>query len=123
MIIDANVFLRYILDDSEKQSQIAADIIDNNEIHLPNEVLAEIVYVLEKVYKVQRKTIKKIFFDFLDKYKITVSNPELIKQTLNKYSTTKLDFIDCVLFGYSKVENEKIITFDKDLIKELEKNK
>ncbi|TAL67147.1 MAG: type II toxin-antitoxin system VapC family toxin [Bacteroidetes bacterium] len=122
MIIDANVFLRYILDDSVKQSPIAANIIDNNEIHLPNEVLAEIVYVLEKVYKVPRKTIKKIFFDFLDKYKIIVPNPELIKQTLNKYSTTKLDFIDCILFGYSIVEKEKIITFDKELLKELEKN-
>lgn len=121
MIIDANVFLRYILDDSEKLSPIASRIIESKEIELPTEVLAEIIYVLEKVYKVPRKTITKIFKMFLDKYNVSVNNPELIKQSLNKYSTSKLDLIDCILYAYKKVENREIMTFDKELSKELDK--
>jgi predicted nucleic-acid-binding protein len=48
-IVDANFVLRYLLQDNEKLSNKAKDIIENNEIFIPTEVVAEIVYVLEKV--------------------------------------------------------------------------
>ncbi len=51
-IVDANIILRYLLDDHEMLSEEAAAIIENNKVLLPNEVIAEIVYVLEKVYEV-----------------------------------------------------------------------
>ncbi|QSQ10284.1 hypothetical protein H0A61_02685 [Koleobacter methoxysyntrophicus] len=48
-IVDANIVLRYLLDDAEELSEKAAEILENNEVFLPNEVIAEVVYVLEKV--------------------------------------------------------------------------
>jgi len=56
IIVDANIVLRYLLNDTENLSEKAADILENNNVFLLNEVIAEIVYVLEKVYKV--KTMK-----------------------------------------------------------------
>ena len=50
-IVDANIVLRYLLNDSDDLSGQAAEILENNMIFLPNEVIAEIVYVLEKVYQ------------------------------------------------------------------------
>ena len=52
-IVDANIILRYLLNDTEELAIKATDILENNKVLVPNEVIAEIVYVLEKVYKVK----------------------------------------------------------------------
>lgn len=51
-IVDANIILRYLLNDIDDLADKAANIVENNLVFSPNEVIAEIVYVLEKVYKV-----------------------------------------------------------------------
>lgn len=54
-IIDANIILRYLLKDNLELHQKSIDIIENQQLFLPNEIIAEIVYVLEKVYKYFQK--------------------------------------------------------------------
>jgi hypothetical protein len=51
-IIDANIVLRYLLNDHETLSKKSAKILENKSVHFPFEVCAEVVYVLEKVYNV-----------------------------------------------------------------------
>ncbi|MBF0101846.1 MAG: twitching motility protein PilT [Desulfobacterales bacterium] len=51
-IVDANVVLRYILNDHPKLSPIAAEVLENHRAILVTEVMCEIVYVLQKVYNV-----------------------------------------------------------------------
>ncbi len=53
-VVDANIILRYLLNDHEELSDTATTIIENNEVLIPNEIIAEVVYVLEKVYKVKK---------------------------------------------------------------------
>ncbi len=119
MIIDTNVFLRYVLNDNESLSKQSADIIENNEIFLPTEIIAEIVYVLEKVYKVPRKKTAALLTNFIDNYNPTVQNPITIKFALSTYSSSKLDFIDCMIHSYHHIESHEVVTFDKALNKKL----
>ena len=53
-LIDANVILRYLLEDHPQLSPEAKKVIESGTYTLP-EVLAEVVYVLKGVYKVERK--------------------------------------------------------------------
>ncbi len=53
-IADANIVLRYLLNDKEGLVEKATDILEKKEVFIPNEVIAEVVYVLEKVYNVRR---------------------------------------------------------------------
>lgn len=55
-LIDANVLLRHLLRDNEEQSEQARIIIAGG-AYTTVEVLAEVVYVLEKVYHVPREKI------------------------------------------------------------------
>ena len=41
IVIDTNIILRYLLNDNEELSKQAIDIIDNNTILIPNEVIVE----------------------------------------------------------------------------------
>ena len=44
---DANIVLRYLLEDDQALSAKAAPLIEHQNIHVPFEVLAEIVYVMQ----------------------------------------------------------------------------
>jgi predicted nucleic acid-binding protein len=49
VICDANLILRYILEDIPDSSVKAAEIMERENVFVPFEVLAEVVYVLLKV--------------------------------------------------------------------------
>lgn len=56
-IVDANLILRYLLQDAPQFIDQANEKMERCSIFIPNEVIAEVVYVLEKVYKVERQEI------------------------------------------------------------------
>ena len=121
-IIDANVVLRYLLKDELKLFSKASEFIENNDFIIPNEVLAEIVYVLEKVYKVPRIEIRNVIQEFINSRKDIITDKELIMESLNAYEKYNLDFVDSILFSYKKVRKHEVITLDKKLNKILNKN-
>ena len=48
-IVDANVVLRYLLKDNDDLYEKAKNILEQQDVFVPYEVMAEIIYVLEKV--------------------------------------------------------------------------
>ena len=50
LYIDANVILRYVLDDHAELSPKAKRLIDENIVETPVEVLCEVVFVLSRTY-------------------------------------------------------------------------
>jgi predicted nucleic-acid-binding protein len=116
-IVDTNIILRFLLDDNQAMSSRAADIIIHNEIFLLEEVLAEVVYVLEKVYKLSKIDLVNIIQEFISYTNIIVDNKDVIDLALNTYKQNNLDFVDCILYSYSKCRNATIYTFDRKLEK------
>lgn len=114
-IVDANIILRYLLNDTEDLVEKATVILENNEVFVPNEIIAEIVYVLEKVYKVERQEIFMSLKELFEYDNIKVSDIELVLAALALYSERKLDFVDTLLYAYNKIGNHQIYTFDKKL--------
>lgn len=115
-LIDANVVLRYLLCDHPQMSEKAKNIIKDGAFTLP-EVLAEVVYVLKGVYKVERTEIAATLMEFLDE--IIVDNQETMCEALSLFSETSLDFVDCILIARHKVLGDNVISFDKKLNKML----
>ena len=48
-IADANIVLRYVLNDHTELSMRAAEILEYHDVVVPVEVICEVVYVLQKV--------------------------------------------------------------------------
>ncbi|MEQ8169314.1 MAG: PIN domain-containing protein [Candidatus Eremiobacterota bacterium] len=120
-IVDANIILRYLLDDIEELANKAAHILENNELFIPNEIISEVVYVMEKVYKINRKDIQKSLIEFLNYENINTQDRELLKEALEIYSNRQLDFVDTLLLSYNKIKKYTVFTFDKKLEKLLNK--
>jgi len=115
-LIDANVILRYLLGDHQQMSEDARQIIEDGSFTLP-EVLAEVVYVLTGVYKIERSEVGKTLIEFLDEAEI--QNQEAICEALSLFSETSFDFVDCILIARHKVLGDEIASFDKKLNKML----
>ena len=98
-------------------SQEAKKIIEAGAFTLI-EILAEVVYVLKGVYKVERTEIAKTLIEFLDE--ISIENQETVCEALKLFSQERsLDFVDCVLIARHRILGDEVVSFDKKLNKML----
>lgn len=115
-ILDANVILRYLLNDEDFFSE-SEELIESKNCGTYLEIISEVVYVLQSVYKVPRDDIKISLIELSKD--ITIDKYDVLKIALDAYvEKPKLDFVDCLLYGYSRL-GRKVYTFDKKLIKKM----
>ena len=119
-MLDTNIVLRYLLNDNEKMADEAEKTIKTGDAQIAIEVLAEVVYVLKGVYKIEREAITFSLLDFLSEVQITES--QVARLGLETYAKYNLDFVDCILYAYNRIKGYKIKTFDKKLIRLLERD-
>jgi predicted nucleic-acid-binding protein len=120
-LVDANVVLRYLLDDHEELSPKAADILERHSVTLPVEVGCEVVYVLQKVYAVERKEIQQQLGDLLNEGLVSMDKPDVFLKALECYGDSTLDFVDTLLWAYQLLEGQEVFTFDSKLQKHIQR--
>ena len=76
-------------------------------------MIAEVVFVLQKVYKVSKQEISQVLIDFIGFKNIINDEKTILVEALKIYSEKNLDFIDAILCAKSKQFTVK--TFDKKL--------
>jgi len=118
-LIDANILLRYLLNDNMQQKVLADEAIQNGSC-TTIEVIAEVVHVLLRVYKVSRSEISMAIHHIL--LDVKVENLKSLRYAMGLFNQTSLDFVDCLLVAYHKVLGVDILSFDKKLNSALEKN-
>ena len=118
-LVDANIILRYLMNDHPVMSPQAREIILAGAETTP-EVLAEAVYVLRGVYHVDRPSIAVALESFIQE--VTLSHKAAITYACKLYGQRSLDFVDCLLAGYHHIDGAEISTFDEKLGKVLLKN-
>ena len=115
-IADANIILRYLLKDDKNQFTQSRLILEKNDIFIPFEITAEIVYVLEKVYNISREEISNTLSKLFNYNNLSFINKKLVLKALEFYSNYNLDYADSLLCVYKAIEHHEIFTFDKKLL-------
>lgn len=121
IIADANIVLRYVLDDHAELSPKAANILEHQSVTLLIEAACEVVYVLQKVYKVDRQQIHQHLRDLVNQQLIFVEQADVFLKALECYCTTTFDFVDTLLWAYHVVEHHEVLTFDEKLQKHMKR--
>ena len=119
VILDTNSILRFVLKDNVEMSDIVKKTINEQPCFIPIEIVAELVYVLTKVYKIDRVLVANTLKDFFELSNVNLLKYEVVNFALNLFANTKLDFVDSLLIAYSKIENYEVLTFDKEVKKYL----
>ncbi|MTW87904.1 PIN domain-containing protein [Virgibacillus dakarensis] len=107
--------MRYLLNDAEDMREKAAEILVNSDIYVPNEVIAEIGYMLEKVYKVENSELSSSLSELFGYDNLIVDDIKIVSEALRLYVERRLDFVDTLLYAYHKIGNHEVFTFDKKL--------
>ena len=116
-ILDANMILRYIIDDNHEMADEVQNIIQNYPVLLLPEVIAEVVFVMNSFYKKQHSEIAEGIFIFMEECDMRTNCGNVLIRGLRFYQETSLDFVDCLLCAYHTEENYEICTSDKKLKK------
>jgi predicted nucleic-acid-binding protein len=119
-IIDANWILRYLLRDDETLFAKASGVLEKaktgeEKILILESVLAECIYVLLKIYRVDRISIAEKMRDLFS-YKGVV-NPDRkdLIEAVHLFGRTNFSIVDCLLLSKSINHGWPLLTFDKDL--------
>lgn len=113
MFADANILIRYIINDDEIMAAKADEAVNSGLLFVLPEVFAEVVYMLTKVYGIERSDVADSMIELLDF--VSTTSTEIMKTAFQNYRETNLDFVDCILAAYAIFDNQQILSFDKKL--------
>lgn len=116
-LIDANVILRYLLNDSPEMSQKARVLVASGSVYTKPEIIAEVIYVLKGVYGIDKDGTREFIHSVLDD--ISCAEEECVRMAMDIYASISLDFVDCLLIAYHRINKENVFSFDKKLNKHL----
>lgn len=113
---DANTMIRCIIGDDEQKIKELQEIRATQKIIYSMEVIAEVVYVLTKVYNVSRVDASDAIQRFLKAKNIVCSNSEIAIKSLQLFAENHLDFVDNVLLAYHQLRGITIYSYDRKLM-------
>ena len=106
MYLDTNYLLRYILDDIPEQSEMAVEAIRAGASTYA-EVIPEVVYVLDKVYKIERNEVASAIANMLED--VHVDHADVILGALELYARTGLDYVNCLMLSGFQEEGKPAV--------------
>ena len=119
-IADTNILVRYLTGDDAKAAAKATEIIRNGVEVIP-ETIPEVLYVLTSnvLYAIPRLNAAEAVIDLLDD--ISIDRETTIRNALNIFGETRLDYVDCLLIAEGLSADTEIMSFDRKLLNELKR--
>lgn len=122
VLIDANVVIRFLLNDHPKLSPQAKSIFSgaqegSRKVYLDEVVVAEVIWTLSSFYKIKRTDIADRLINLISQDWVINSRKNLILQSLDLFHSKNMDYIDCWLWVLGKFLKLNLQTFDKRLKK------
>lgn len=122
ILVDANVIIRFLLNDSPKLSKEAKSIFSKAQdgvfnIYIDEVVLAEVIWTLSSFYKIKKEEIAYQLEKLLTQDWIKNPRKSLILKSLSLFKSHNLHYIDCWQLVISGSLNIPLETFDAKLKK------
>lgn len=124
--IDTSAILRMLVKDDDAKSKACEKLIRESRqkeiaLHVLPVTLLEIVWVLEKVYKFERKVIREITEAILNTPGLKIEMEDVFRKALICYETKNIKFADAVM-GYWGLEKglSTVFTYDEKDFKRIE---
>jgi len=123
--VDANIFLRFLLNDHESFSRQARRYLEKAQrgevrLVLTTEIILEINYVLRSVYSLARQeTAKKLQVIVRTSY-VDVLERDLLVEVLDKYERINVDLADLILYEKAQMAEAGVLSFDKADMKKIQ---
>lgn len=118
IFLDANVILRFLLDDNPMLSPKAKSIFKTinqgkTKAFISSMAIYEVVFTLGRTYKLQRSDIRQKLLSIINLQNITVNKRDIVEKALAFYEDKNISFVDaCQAALMLKKKIKKIYSFD-----------
>ena len=122
LLLDANVLVRFLVQDEPKQSPAATAIFEKAErreftLHLDGLAVAEVVYVLIGRYGRSRPEVVAAMLAVIQNPGVDTSEKMIVTDALHRFGAMNVDFADAWLAARSAHTGRAVASFDRDLDK------
>lgn len=116
--LDTNILIRYFIKDDPEQNRLAVNLIDSFTRTEPGwigvAIFMELDWVLNRVFRLKKDRVVKIFNTLLVSREIVVENAETVREALQLYRSRNVDFSDCLIASTAKAAGcSRTLTFDR----------
>ncbi len=115
--LDTNVLIRHLTGDPPEQARRATAFLEQaEELLVPDLIVAEVVYVLESFYEVERQRVAELVRAIIGFPAIAVVDQPLLLRALEVYEVDRLDFADAYLVANAEASGvQTIASFDREI--------
>lgn len=119
-VIDANILLRFLTNDEPLQVAACEALLlrvesGREQVFLPDIVIADIVWTLEKYYQVEKKRINELLNSVLAAEGLICNNKGQVLTALSIYSIRNIDWTDAFVAAQMIEKGQhEIYSYDKD---------
>ncbi|MEQ8187558.1 MAG: type II toxin-antitoxin system VapC family toxin [Candidatus Eremiobacterota bacterium] len=119
-ILDTNIILKHIIQDDPVQSKRATELFKDMvagkyKFYITSITFAELVWVLESIYKFTREEICNILKPLFNTDNLDFENREVLQETLILYKSLRVDYADCYNVCFARQNGiYEVYSFDKD---------
>jgi predicted nucleic-acid-binding protein len=115
VFVDTNVLIRHLTGDPPGQAAQATRLLSHaGQLLLLDLIVAEVVYVLESVYRVPRPRVAELVRAIVAFPAIEVADEPVLLRALEVYEVHRLDFADAYLVAEAETSGvNAVASFDK----------
>ncbi|MDP9225230.1 MAG: PIN domain-containing protein [Actinomycetota bacterium] len=115
--LDTNVLIRHLTGDPPGQARRATAFLEQaDELLLPDLIVAEVVYVLESFYEVERRRVAELARAIVGFPAVVVVDKPLLLRALEVYEVERLDFAEAYLVASAEASGVgAIASFDRTI--------
>ncbi len=115
--VDTNVLIRHLTGEPPAQARRATRYLEQaDELLLPDLIVAEVAYVLESFYEVERADVASTLRAILAFPAMRVLDVELLHRAIEVYEVHRLDFADAYLVASAERTGiGVIVSFDRSI--------
>lgn len=117
-MLDTNLLLDWLIErDTGRTAKIDNLFERSRELHIPDAIIIELAFALEKFYKLPRPLVADNLNKIIDE-PVFNCNRNMFRRAVAEYTQLPaLSFLDCCLVNYAEVQNAlPVWTFDKKLV-------
>jgi predicted nucleic acid-binding protein len=115
--VDTNVLIRHLTGDPPAQARRATTFLEQaDELLLPDLTVAEVVYVLESFYEVDRTRVAELVRAIVGFPAMVLIDEPVLLRALEVYEVNRLDFADAYLVATAEASGVGVIaSFDRSI--------
>ncbi|HWH31658.1 MAG TPA: PIN domain-containing protein [Egibacteraceae bacterium] len=116
MQVDTNVLVRHVTGSPAAQARRATAFLRQAErLDLPDLIVAELVSVLESVYRQPRPAVAAVVRAVVAFPAIRVGDERLVLRAIELYETQRVDFAEAYLAAAAERTDGQVVSFDRGL--------